>query len=368
MAEGLDLVFRHDEDSDEDFLGQTEEDFLDLIQANYDDSDSESGSQEFLESSQEIEESQGEVDPKAWLPEFNEVCGPKRGNFDSPVDVFNQFYNDELMENIATEINRYAQECIQSKGDLSTHSRFRMWTPTTVEELRAFMALQMAMGMCKQPTIQDYWSDWWLTKTPSFPTVMSRNRFQLISGFQHFVDNSNFIPRDEPGYDPLFKIRPLFEQLVPKFQEQYTPGQELTVDEMIISWKGRLSFKQYMPMKPVKWGVKSWVLAESKTGYVMDMDFYTGKTQHGPVRDLGKKVVLDLLEGYENRGYIVFTDRFFSSPSLFHALEEKNIGACGTVNHTRKGINLNCSYIHTKCYFITKFIPDMSLCFFSGNY
>ena len=31
---------------------------------------------------------------------------------------------------------------------------------------------------------------------------------------------------------------------------------------------GRMAFHQYMPAKPIKWGVKMWALAESDTGYL----------------------------------------------------------------------------------------------------
>ena len=35
-----------------------------------------------------------------------------------------------------------------------------------------------------------------------------------------------------------------------------------------------------------------------------------------------------LLEGYENKGYKVFMDRFYTSPQLFYELKKINIGAC----------------------------------------
>ena len=35
----------------------------------------------------------------------------------------------------------------------------------------------------------------------------------------------------------------------------------------MIGFKGRLSFIQYMPKNPTKWGMKAFVLADSKSGY-----------------------------------------------------------------------------------------------------
>ena len=57
----------------------------------------------------------------------------------------------------------------------------------------------------------------------------------------------------------------------------YTPEKELPLDEAMIRFKGRLYFIQYMPKKPTKWGLKAFVLADSKTGYTFRWHLYTGK-------------------------------------------------------------------------------------------
>jgi hypothetical protein len=36
----------------------------------------------------------------------------------------------------------------------------------------------------------------------------------------------------------------------------FTPHKDLSVDEAMIAFNGRLAWKQYMPKKPVKWGIK----------------------------------------------------------------------------------------------------------------
>ena len=45
----------------------------------------------------------------------------------------------------------------------------------------------------------------------------------------------------------------------------------------MIAYKGRLSFLQYLPKKPHKWGLKVWVLANSANGYTWGQKLYTGK-------------------------------------------------------------------------------------------
>ena len=102
---------------------------------------------------------------------------------------------------------------------------------------------------------------------------MARDRFSLILKFLHLADNKTYIPKGQPGYDPLFKIRPFLTPLITNFQQAYIPHCELSLDEAVVGFKGRLSFIQYLPKKPTKW---AYVLADSVTGYVYNWKLYTG--------------------------------------------------------------------------------------------
>ena len=85
---------------------------------------------------------------------------------------------------------------------------------------------------------------------------MKHDRFSLVLKFFHLADNNSYIPKGQPGHDPLFKIRSFLEPLIANFQECYTPHRE---DEAMVGFKERLSFIQYLPKKPTKWGMKSCV-------------------------------------------------------------------------------------------------------------
>lgn len=54
----------------------------------------------------------------------------------------------------------------------------------------------------------------------------------------------------------------------PKFESEYELHQLVGIDEAMVSFKGRLSFKQYMKAKPTRWGIK---VFDSKTGYLYRM-------------------------------------------------------------------------------------------------
>ena len=51
---------------------------------------------------------------------------------------------------------------------------------------------------------------------------------------------------------------------------------------------------------------------------------------------LAEQIVLDLMDGFENKGHILYMDNFYSSPQLFRKLQDKQVGACGTVQPLRK--------------------------------
>ena len=64
-----------------------------------------------------------------------------------------------------------------------------------------------------------------------------------------------------------------------------------------------------MPMKPVKRGIKIWVLADATNGYISAMQVYTGKKDGGVTEPgLGYRVVTDLVRDLQGKKYhIVIT-------------------------------------------------------------
>ena len=88
-------------------------------------------------------------------------------------------------------------------------------------------------------------------------------------------DNSQYKKKGEPGHDPLYKLRPFVTPLITHFQSSYTLHREVSVDESMIGFKGRLGFIQYMPKKPTKWGMKVF-LSDALTGYMYNWHLYTG--------------------------------------------------------------------------------------------
>ena len=123
----------------------------------------------------------------------------------------------------------------------------------------------------------------------------------------------------------------------------YTLGREISVDEGMIAYRGRVSYLQYIPKKPTKFGIKVWMVAESKSGYVPNYIMYTGKlseencdpTLEG--QNQGYKVVMALVKPYLNKGHHVYFDNLFTSLKLLEDLHQQKTYATGTVRQNRKG-------------------------------
>ena len=64
------------------------------------------------------------------------------------------------------------------------------------------------------------------------------------------------------------KIQPFIDLIIPLFQRHLNPSQELSIDEAMIAFRGRGGFRQYIRGKPQPWGIKAYVLSESRTGYM----------------------------------------------------------------------------------------------------
>ena len=123
-----------------------------------------------------------------------------------PIDFFKLFVNDDFLNVIVTETNRYAETRLANDG-LPEFSRVKKWRPVDLEEMKVFFGLVIAMGLVQKNDIQDYWSVDETDETPFFSKHMSRDRFLLILSNIHLNNNGNAVPRGQVGFDPLFKLR-----------------------------------------------------------------------------------------------------------------------------------------------------------------
>ena len=163
-----------------------------------------------------------------------------------------------------TGTNTYAENKISElrhTGKLTRGSRWNNWKPVTETEMGAVMAIIINMGIMSIPNLEAYWKMLWECYIPFFHDVMGRNRFQQIFWNLH-------IPQPPQSSRRVDKISALLDHVRRKSQSAFKPGKEVSVDETMVGFRGRVSFKQYCPKKPTKYELKFFVLADSSTGYV----------------------------------------------------------------------------------------------------
>ena len=249
---------------------------------------------------------------------------------------FEHFLNLEIMNEIVIETNKF----YLFKKSQTSHrpkSRIHKWINTTVPEMYIFFAVSMLITRNKHMTIEEHWSTHPYLENPIFRKIMSRDRYQLLLQMLHFSDPYVI----NSSRDKLIKIRTLLQYTRKFFKETMIPYKNLCIDESIVVFKGRLMFKQYMPSKRHRFGIKMFVLCDVTTNYILDFIIYCGEgTDIVDSHNIGVSgaVVSTLLNDYLGKGHTLWCDNWYSSPVLFKYLHDEHTNACGTVRKNRKGM------------------------------
>ena len=109
-------------------------------------------------------------------------------------------------------------------------------------EMKAFVGVILNMGLVQLADIKDYWSTHLTPNLPFFRSVFSRDRFLQIFWMLHVGETPSTTKRS--------KIQPFLDKLLPLFQTYLTPSRELSIDESMITFRGRVAFRQYIKGKP----------------------------------------------------------------------------------------------------------------------
>ena len=101
--------------------------------------------------------------------------------------------------------------------------------------MKALIGIILNMGIIQLQRFCDHWSTCATCNIPFFRQVMSRDCFLQILGMLH-VGEIDARPRQS-------KIQPLINLLLPMIKCNYTPDRQVAIDEAVISFRGRVSFR-----------------------------------------------------------------------------------------------------------------------------
>lgn len=271
-------------------------------------------------------------------PPFAFIEAPGINNIDvqdyNCLDFFELFFDNQLFQRIADETNRYANSRVRGRANTS-------WYNTNQNEIRTFVAVVLLQSIVRKPEYRHYWTKNPLLYTPFFLECMTGKRFETIKQFLHFSNNDEFDPANHPC-PKLNKIWPIYEELNRKFHESITPEKLVTIDESLLLYKGRLGWVQYIPLKRSRFGIKTFLLCESKSGYVYNFIIYTGKNtvldREFSDLPMSSQVVMTLMKPLLNKGYCLTMDNFYNSPQLADLLIGKKTDVYGTLRVSRKEV------------------------------
>ncbi|CAJ1074011.1 piggyBac transposable element-derived protein 4-like [Xyrichtys novacula] len=259
----------------------------------------------------------------------------------SPLSLFRLFFSSSTINTIINNTNANAAR------RLAQGAKYK-WSPLSGDSFYLFLSIVLFFGLVSVDSRNDYWGRDWPYQFVFPKCSMTRDKFEAIFWSLHLSDvaedEENERKRGTPQFDRLFKIKPLYGEIVNACNSLFQPNQSITIDERMVASKARIGFRQYMRDKPTKFGYKLFVLADSKTGFTSNFFVYQGKgdtkvKQRGQTEDgLSVTSVMNLMKfDLLGKGYHLYVDNFYTSPRLFSKLLQNHTVACGTIRSNREG-------------------------------
>ncbi|XP_031338368.1 piggyBac transposable element-derived protein 4-like [Photinus pyralis] len=142
-------------------------------------------------------------------------------------------------------------------------------------------------------------------------------------------------------FDKLAPIREIFDDFVYRCKTNYNVSELVTIDEMLESFRGRCAFRQYIPNKPAKYGLKILAMVDARSFYTHNLEVYVGNRPDGPfkVDNSAAVVVKRLIQPISGTGRNVTCDNWFTSiPLALELLQKHNLTLVGTLRKNKREI------------------------------
>ena len=155
---------------------------------------------------------------------------------------------------------------------------------------------------------------------------MSEQRFKSIKGAMRFDD-----PARRDRRDRLAPIRFIFDLITEKFISFVEASENLTIDEQLLEYHGRVDFWQYIGTKPGKFRIKIYWLTQAKSSYCLAGFAYIGAdsipeyiTEESS--STTKATVWYLMQHFIGKGRQLTGDNWFTTlPLVDHLKKSHNI-------------------------------------------
>lgn len=198
--------------------------------------------------------------------------------------------------------------------------------PTDSVEIRALIGLMYFAGVLHggRLNILELWSKTDGLGAEIFPATMALRRFRFLIRCMRF---DNVFTRDErKKVDKLAAVRTMITKFNENCKKTYRVGEYVTLDEMLLAFRGRCSFKVYIPNKPNKYGLKVFSLVDARTFYTNHLELYSGKQPTGPfeLSNSTVDIVYRMCESILGTGRNVTMDRRFTSYDMVKTMRDQH--------------------------------------------
>ncbi|XP_028174325.1 uncharacterized protein LOC114362938 [Ostrinia furnacalis] len=233
---------------------------------------------------------------------------PVARNAKTEMECWKHFISDNMLEQILCHTNALIK---QRQLAVSKKSCDSFMKETTIDELLALFGLMYLAGLNRsnRQNLNDLWrTDG--TGVEIFRNTMSVQRFHFLHSRLRFDDAET--RRKRKTVDNLAPIRSIFEEFVTNCDNAYAPSKYLTIDEKLEAFRGRCPFRQHIPKKPAKYGIKI-----------------------NEAFDIVDRLVQPISNSYRN---VTFDNWFTSIPLMTHLQQNHKLTATGSLRKDKREI------------------------------
>ena len=230
-----------------------------------------------------------------------------------PVGVFLLLFPLGLFKAIVAQTNLYAMQLRKPNK--------KCGLPLTVHEFSVWIGLHMKM--------MKNWGgrqDLFFSSRAGFDArdYMSRRRFYWIKFHLHFADRTKRPKRNDPAWDPLYLLRPLITTANFTFRRYWRLSTYVSLDEMMLSFRGSNPFHRYIPRKPHPNGFKLHAICDAK------MYFCVAFLVDDNISRTVETIACELFRNNVVPGMTVITDRFYTCSGLVRFCVATGVGLIGS--------------------------------------
>lgn len=252
----------------------------------------------------------------------------------TPEDCFSLYFDDNIID-LLTQYTNIKINYIRNK-----YARERDAKQTDAMEMRGYigillMAGVMKMGRLNTNQIFDHVKH---TGIDAIYLTMSEQRFKFLTRSLRFDDIGDRQVR--ANVDKLAPIREFVDLFLGNFQKYFVPSAEMTLDEQLLAFRGRCSFRQYIPSKPAKYGIKVFALVDVHYPYTFNLEIYAGLQPEGPFRLSNERhdVVMRMSRPVLGKNMNITMDNWFSSLQVAKDLFDNGTTMVATVRKDKREV------------------------------